>query len=422
VTRLRDGRSHDAAQITFKFDWALKELPEEAGFISIRGPRQYGKSTWLHENIIHSLEAYGPGCIAYLNGDLIPDQISLREQIRSCLNSFRKSASIKRIFIDEISAIDNWPNGVKPLLDSGELSDVLIVSTGSRASDIRRGIERLPGRKGRLDRTSYIFPPLSFSSFCEQAARFQQHKEEDWVELYLLSGGSPIAASELLATGSIPEYVFEISRDRIFGEFARTGRSRAYLLAVMQTILERGGHPVGFTKLARESGLANNTAASDYINLLSDIFVIGPSYAWDISKKHANFKRPCKFHFINLLAAISFMPNAPRSLVQLRLIDSNLRGSLFVWLAAQELFSRTTFVNTEFPEHSNYWMNDSHEIDFILDPTNFLEIKAGQAHSWEFSWFANSFAKSKLYVVSESSFEETSHTVGYSWREWLSRG
>lgn len=79
-------------------------------------------------------------------------------------------------------------------------------------------------------------------------------------------------------------------------------------------------------------------------------------------------------------------------------------------------------MNTEFPEHSNYWMNDSHEIDFILDPTNFLEIKAGQAHSWEFSWFANSFAKSKLYVVSESSFEETSHTVGYSWREWLSRG
>lgn len=32
---------------TFRFAFGLDNLPEEAGIILIRGPRQYGKSTWL---------------------------------------------------------------------------------------------------------------------------------------------------------------------------------------------------------------------------------------------------------------------------------------------------------------------------------------------------------------------------------------
>jgi len=31
----------------FDWDFGLAELPREAGIIVIRGPRQYGKSTWL---------------------------------------------------------------------------------------------------------------------------------------------------------------------------------------------------------------------------------------------------------------------------------------------------------------------------------------------------------------------------------------
>ena len=61
---------------------------------------------------------------------------------------------MRRLFIDEITALPQWEVAVKRLADRRVLRDVLLVTTGSRATDIRRGSE-LPGRKGKLARTDY---------------------------------------------------------------------------------------------------------------------------------------------------------------------------------------------------------------------------------------------------------------------------
>jgi predicted AAA+ superfamily ATPase len=37
---------YESKAATFWFEFGLKELPTEPGLIVIRGPRQYGKSTW----------------------------------------------------------------------------------------------------------------------------------------------------------------------------------------------------------------------------------------------------------------------------------------------------------------------------------------------------------------------------------------
>lgn len=46
---------------TFRFSFGLDELPAEPGIILIRGPRQFGKSTWLELELKRTLEGYGPG-------------------------------------------------------------------------------------------------------------------------------------------------------------------------------------------------------------------------------------------------------------------------------------------------------------------------------------------------------------------------
>lgn len=406
------------ANIHFKYDWALSNLPMEPGLISVRGPRQYGKSTWLNSKVIEAVEQFGPGSAGYLNGDLIADKNELREQVRTLALSLSSKATVKRIFIDEISAIDEWSSGLKPLLDSGLMADILIVATGSKASDIRRGMERLPGRKGRLSRSSYIFFPLSFSSFCEQAKRVTDLAESDYVDTYLLSGGSPLAAAELLTSGRLPEFVLETTRDWVYGEIARSGRSRAYLISVLQAIRERGGQPIGFTKLAREAGLANNTAASDYIDQLSDLFVIGPGFAWDSARNRPIFRRPCKMHFVNLLAALAWLPNAPRTVKELRSLPEQQRGALYEWFAAQELFRRNTFLNEEFPEQTYYWLSERQEVDFVVNPSMLLEVKSGKSSPLDFCWFSDVFPKAHLVVVSESKFEARG-VVGRPWGEWL---
>lgn len=250
----------------FRPDFGLDELPEEPGVLLIRRPRQYGKSTWLEDQLRSTIASAGPGSAFYLNGDQLTDVEALVAAVRELVPWFRKDAPVRRLFIDEITAVDHWEKGLKQLLDAGELRGVLVVTTGSSATDLRRGAERLPGRKGRLARTNYLFTPISFAEFERVCgARFG----EQAAVAYLLSGGCPVAAAELARNGRLPEYVIEMVRDWVLGECAASGRARGSLLAVWDVVTVRGGSPIGQALLAREAGLANNTVAAGYLDSAS---------------------------------------------------------------------------------------------------------------------------------------------------------
>lgn len=192
--------------------------------------------------------------------------------------SFNKDSEIRRIYIDEITAIGKWEIALKRMADRGKLSKVLVVTTGSKATDLRRGSERLPGRKGKLQRTTYLFTPISYKEFYRVA---EKKLKNNTLISYLISGGSPIACSELIQSGNIPDYVIELTRDWIEGEITASGRNRSALVNLMSVIFRMGGSPVGHAKLAREAGLANNTVAAGYIGLLNDLGASTPiEFSW----------------------------------------------------------------------------------------------------------------------------------------------
>jgi hypothetical protein len=117
---------------TFRFTFGLGQLPEQPGILLIRGPRQYGKSTWLELALRDTLRQNGPGSAYFLNGDDIADEDDLEGQITTLLPSFQPDARVKRLFVDEISAVPRWERGLKRLADRGELRQVLVVTTGSK--------------------------------------------------------------------------------------------------------------------------------------------------------------------------------------------------------------------------------------------------------------------------------------------------
>lgn len=158
---------------------------------------------------------------------------------------------------------------------------MLVVTTGSKSADLRHGSERLPGRRGRLARTTYLFTPISYAEFVRVSGEvFGADAPIAW----LLSGGSPVALAELTRTGRLPEYVLETTRDWVLGEVLSEGRSRASLQAVMSVLLRRGGTPVGQALLAREAGLANNTVASGYV----DQDMVSPEDLRGLGQVHAH--------------------------------------------------------------------------------------------------------------------------------------
>ncbi len=399
----------------FEQHFGLDELPTEPGIILIRGPRQYGKSTWLEQQIAKSITIFGKGTALYLNGDEIKDSKTLLEEINILIQLFPPQAEVKRLFIDEITAIDEWEKAIKRLADAGVLRQILVITTGSKAADLRRGIERLPGRKGKLARTNFIFTPISYKEFkrkCENTFK------EDTLFAYILSGGSPIGANALAESGRIPEYVNAIVSDWVFGEFAASGRSRAHLLAVLQNLYRMAGTPIGQAKLARESGLSNNTIAQGYIELLSDLITIIPSFPYDPQKQISLFRKPCKYHFINMLAALCWHPQKPRTILELKKMNKDL-GPVFEWVVAQEISRRICISSSDLPTQLNFWQSQEHEVDFLIpEQSLYIEVKNGQTNPTEFLWFLKSFKKEQLLVIGKNRFE-TERITGITLEDFL---
>ncbi len=384
--------------LPFVFDqnFGLQQLPAEPGMLMIRGPRQYGKSTWLEAQIKRTIIEYGAGSALYLNGDEIATYVDLLEELRNLLTLFPTNTSVKRIFIDEITAIVNWQTAVKRLADAGELKDILLITTGSKAVDLRNGFERLPGRKGQLDRTDYIFTPISYSEF---SAKCATTFGDDTLYAFIISGGSAIGANSLARHGCIAEYVVNTIGDWIYGEFARAGRSRANLMAVLASLYKFSPNPIGHAKLARESGLANNTVAKGYIELLADLMLVLPAYPYDVEKNINIFRKECKFHFINTLFAISMHPSKPRSIADLKALTPEAFAPILEWVVAQEIWRQSCIAN-QMPDFLNFWQTTNHEVDFLMPgPNVWLEVKSGKENAANFLWFPKMLHNNQILTV-----------------------
>ncbi|MBK9576677.1 MAG: ATP-binding protein [Fibrobacteres bacterium] len=401
-------------KLVFRTEFGLDELPDQPGLLLVRGARQYGKSTWLEGQLRKTIETHGAGSGFFLDGDHCRDADDLSRRISDVASMFRKDASVRRLFIDEITAVDNWESAIKRPLDRGELAKVLVVTTGSRASDLRRGSERLPGRKGRLDRTHWLFTPISYGEFLRATGK--RHSQQTLIG-YLLTGGSPVACTEMAQTGRLPHWTLETVRDWILGECARADRPRRSLVSVMEQIHRGGGSPIGQTKLAKEAGLANNTVAAGYVELLADLQVLGISGAWDADRSLEIARKPAKFPFVNLLAAVAWSEASPYSVEEFLAMPPQRQGVWMEWLIAQELYRRAAIRGKDEPERLPYWQGGDHEIDFA-GRDEWIEVKRGKTSPVEFAWFARSFPKRHLTVVGDSTWE-TDHVRAIRFEHFL---
>ena len=217
-------------------------------------------------------------------------------------------------------------------------------------------------------------------------------------------------AGWLLNTGSehslgVPEYVIEMVRDRVLGECAASARDRKSLLGVWDVILRRGGAPVGQAVVAREAGLANNTVAAGYLELLADLMCLGFAHAWDADRKVAVRRKPAKFPPINLLAAVAFDRARLRTPADLRALSPEDQGRWLEWLAAQEIARRAAVRGDDSPEILHYWQGGGHELDYVVRPDLLVEVKRGGAGPFEFAWFARTFPRARLLVVASEPFD-----------------
>lgn len=405
-------KDYESQSYQFRWEFGLDELPEEPGIITIRGARQTGKSTWLELKLLMTIEKYGGGSAFFLNGDFINTTDEFEDALLKLESSFKKNVKVKRIFIDEITQIKSWEKVLKRLIDSGHFKDVLFITTGSNASDLRRGGEKLPGRKGKLKRSEYIFLPISYREFQYQTKGELGMFETDRLWAYILSGGSPLAVKGLDYHEKLDDTFISLISDWVLGDIASSGRSRILFLNLLRKLYQSATSQISYTKLAQDAGLANNTAALDYVEKLADLLCIEPMMCWDANKDIALSKKPSKFQFINLAFAMAFHPATPRYIHELRDMEGKDRASLHEWIVAQELWRRIhlknqTKLTPNFDSSLMYWASKDNEIDFVGPDRDMYEVKSGNASPKDYYWFTKVFPKKKLTIISNSEFETT---------------
>jgi uncharacterized protein len=402
--------------IHFEWNFGLKILPLEPGFIVVRGARQYGKSSWLQTQIFNTYTNFGKGCCAYLNGDSILNSEELYEEIKNLI-SFLNNSEVKRIFIDEITAVEKWEIAIKRLWDEGLSRSTLIITTGSNAVDLLRGSELLPGRKGKIDRNNYIFLPISFSEFCKQAAHSNLTEKFPLVENYLISGGSPIACKNLIEKSLIDPYIFQLTKDWILGAIAKSGRTRLQALAILNEVFLRGCSPVSLTKIARDSSAANNTVVLGYLEIFRENLILHRCFEQDFITQKIQFRKESKIPFVHLLAASAMQKEPFISTKTFELLSSMEQGKWYEWLVAQELWRREMMNSQTADSSLSYLKIGEKELDFF-DGKFCYEVKKGKIIPQEFDWFVKKFPKKTLKVISNSSFHYF-NVFGYTFEEFL---
>ncbi len=188
--------------------------------------------------------------------------------------------------------------------------------------EIKRGYERMPGRRGRgFDRA---FLPMDFVSFLEASGLstpvynlfeiigdekafsefhfeciLNKDKIQRCLEVYLRKGGFPRAVRDVLSNGELEEETFEIYKSVIFSEFEKQRRSPALLMGLLRRLYESVGTPVSYASLSQDTALSNVRAVQDYLEILGAAFLGFTLPCVDLNRRLAYPKRPREFFAID---------------------------------------------------------------------------------------------------------------------------
>lgn len=391
----RDPALQELAEFPFQRPLPLLEgLKTDRPIVyTLRGPRQVGKTTALKMLVQRLIGSGIPSTnVLYYSLDLEREP----EAIVELVNRGRAIGAEGRryILLDEISAVPDWQRAVKYLRDNTPARNDFFVLTGSIASDIRRGAERLPGRRGPAADLDKILLPLSFSEFVaavdkslpepkvrvrpdsvisspeETSSVFERHlifspALDRHLEAYARVGGFPAAVRDYLAEGTreVTDATVRALWDIIAGDVSRIGRDPAVAMKLLERLSISLGSPTSWTQLAEAIGVASPTTAEEYARTLAEAFELLVVYSWDTSRATRAPKKMKKLYAVDPIILrfperITYSTRPP----DLPLLVENIVALALFRSAERELVEAFPV-----PQALFYWRSAAgKEIDFLV--------------------------------------------------------
>lgn len=353
------------------------DLPVFPGAIHvITGLRQTGKSTAIKLYIRKLiLDGFDPKHIFHFNCDALASQKDLTDLLIEFDRLSTKTLQTV-VFLDEISAVENWALAIKWLADSGILKNKTLFLTGSSSINLKRGGELMPGRRGLGQ--DIIFHPLNFWEYChlvgKASARIKLSASQKTIDsLREIDTGVKLHWKKFIKTGGIlrninygvNEQTNDLYLKTLKSELYKFGKKEDSLREVIRKILASLTAQTSYVNIAEEAELGSKNTAIEYLGFLTDSYFVSEAKFWDINQDKPILKKNKKFYTTDPYILWLFS-----SFVSGELDFSRLEGIF------DESKLVENFIASEISKSGLrfYFYQNSHEIDFYL-PSQKLGIE-----------------------------------------------
>lgn len=339
---------------------------------TLRGPRQVGKTTLVKTMIKHLLEDkmrnLVPRQILYLNvytaGIIKPHD--LQRVMQEFIKDHRSVGNDRRlyIFLDEVTGITDWGVAVQALHERGLMENVFIFATGSSAMDIKKGGERMPGRRGDIENPDWILMPLSFRDYVRAIKNrtgekipkevptidifnprraYKQALELEYTQVsfgniferYLQTGGYPYVIASQLDEGYIPGRVYLQFQQAIREEMRKANRRETFFRELVSWAVEKYlGREFSWSTVSGDTEIGSKNTARQYLEDGEAVFIWHILYRMKkIGRPAPALRSPKKLYAVDpfghhaLSSWVEGMQN-PWEQTLTALADDNFRGML----------------------------------------------------------------------------------------------
>jgi predicted AAA+ superfamily ATPase len=374
----------------------------------IRGPRQIGKSTECKFIVDAGLSSgKDPEQYVYFPCDNLARRQEIAEAARVAVTMTAPSANKPlTLFMDEITGIKDWYKTVKWMVDTGALPHTALVLTGSSAREIKRGYDRMPGRReGGRDICLLPMPFLDFARVAGdvdlssahlwdviasedaflhfRAQRMgKQTRLGDLLPDYLRFGGFPMVVADVKAQGAIGEMTRDTLLAVMSSEIEKQRRSTATLRMILHALYDALPNPISLNRIASSQNIPSAATVKDYLEILHASFVLFPVAPLDLSKRVAFPRKDRKYCFVDPAFA-----DAVRAAFGLREKDDACLAESSVAVAVIRHFAGE-WARWGHVDDLYYWRATSgREVDYVIEQDrqfHGIEVKyQAQVSGWD---------------------------------------
>lgn len=349
---------------------AVQPLLGTRDILLLTGLRRVGKTTLMRELIRHLLSEAGVSRdrILYASLDAYPLRgVPLEELVDEFRRIHRHPFDRQLyLFLDEVTAADDWEQQLKGLYDGHA---VKIVAASSSASVLREQKGFITGRSRMIE-----VPPLDFEEYLVFRGIHLGGADRPLVEAYfadfLHDGGMPY----YVLTGD-DEHLRQLADDIISKDIAaRHGvKSMQMLRDYFMLLMERAGKQVSINKMAAVLGLSPDTSRR-CLGYFEDTFLVQSVGRY--GKLNETLHAPKKLYEADLGMRVCFT-------------GFRDTGALFESYVYQKLRAR----------RPRYVAEDGVELDFFTEDKTLVEAKYGtELRPRQQALFASFPAKARLVI------------------------